>query len=314
MTDITIEGLSAGLSGEVKYKLYDQYKDGSLHLVKETDWTNNTILDQGLGYFTTDPTWYNYYVLGSDGSATNITDTQLGSPLSNGSSNQTIGGNIRVNGSSPNWETSIQRTVRFNAGQATGSVAEMGVSSQTSGGNLFCRHVISPAIDKASNQVLDVIWRLTLWPSLIVTPGANVLIGGVNYATENSFYYAQYNGSATFSQLLRNSTSSFWGTYDGAAGAINSTSPAGDAGNTSAGSASFNGAGGSGFRDMGNKWDLNYGITNAGIIKTATGATTFFQRFQTEFTAIDGPNIGGGIPKTTNDELTLNWTVGWGRH
>ena len=73
-------------------------------------------------------------------------------------------------------------TKRFIAGVATGTIREFGVSPDTGDVNVFNRTAISPAISKASDEVLDVSYRLTLWPELNDLNGT-VTIDGETYDT-----------------------------------------------------------------------------------------------------------------------------------
>ena len=307
--EIKLNTPSLGLSGEFKYKLYDQDEDGNLTLVEERDWSNNTILDYGLTSFTTPstPNWFVYVSVGSDGSATNPASSTLGSVLGF-TSTELFSSRSNGNEGTPNYEFWMVRAYRLSAGTATGTIQEMGIGSLGSGTGLFARHVVSPPIEKSLVQVLDVFYKLTCWPSLISVAGTT-LIGGVNYDTETSFYNVDAISPFTFVSYIMNTNSSSQRQYDGVAAGLTDNAPSGT---TTSGASASNSTTAAGSRDCGYKLQLDDGITTAGFVRTATSLGSFGNLFQTEFTATDGPNIGNGIPKTVADELTLNWQLTWG--
>jgi hypothetical protein len=307
--EINLKGPSTGLSGEVKYILYDQDEDGNLTLVEERDWTDNTILINGLSIFTTaaNPFWYSNVSVGASGSATNPASSTLNGTVLGSTGTDIFGSRSNGNEGNPDYEFWMVRAYRLPAGDGTGTIQEMGIGATPT--SLFARHVVSPPIDKSPVQVLDVFYKLTCWPSLVAAAGTS-LIGGVNYDTLTSFYDVDGTSPFTFVQYQLNTSASVNDVYDGDAAGLTDNTPQGDHGSSSTGG--YNSTGGSAFRNVGYKLNLDDGITDTNIVRTATSVTTLASKFQTQFDATDGPAVGTGIPKTVADELTLNWQLTWG--
>jgi hypothetical protein len=308
---IDLKAPSFGISGEFKYKLYDQDDDGNLTLVDERDWSSNTIVDYGLTSFTTpaNPTWFVYASVGADGSPTNPASSTLNGAVLGDTSAEQFGLRSNGNEGANDYEFWMVRAYRLVAGVGTGPIQEAGLGSLAGGTGLFTRHVVSPQIDKGATQVLDVFYKLTCWPSLIDVVGTS-LIGGVNYDTATSFYNVDAISPLTFVSYLLNTSSSSQRQYDGVAAGLTDNAPSGS---TTNGASAFNSTPAAGSRNCGYKLELDDGITTLGFVRTATSLGTFNNLFQTEFTAQAGePNEGEGIPKTVADELTLNWQLTWG--
>ena len=306
---IDLKGPGVGLSGEVKYMLYDQEEDGSLTLVEERDWTSNTIFNHGLIIFTTisNPSWFTSMSIGSDGGATNPANPTLGNYLAT-NFNSIAPAATAGNDGSPNYTAWAIRVHRFEAGEGTGTVQEMGIGS-AGGSNLYARHVVTPAIPKAANQILDVYYKIIFWPSLTPVLGT-ALIKGVNYDTKTSFYDVDATDGRYTQYLINNSTTD-GRQYTGVEAGITDNQPSGT---FVIGATPSNGAGGSGFRDVEYFCSVDQGVTTTGFIRTFIGRTNILHKFQTQFTATDGPSIGEGIPKDLTQQLTLNWQLTWARH
>ena len=185
----------------------------------------------------------------------------------------------------------------------------MGIGS-AGGSNLYARHVVTPAIPKAANQILDVYYKIIFWPSLTPVLGT-ALIKGVNYDTETSFYDVDAT-DGTYTQYLINNSTTDGRQYTGVQAGLTDSQPSGT---FVFGAAQFNGSGGSGFRNIGYFCSVDQGVTTTGFIRTFIGRTNILHKFQTQFTAQAGePNEGEGIPKDLSQQLTLNWQLTWTRH
>ena len=121
--------LKFGIGGEFKVKLWDQDADGNLTLAYESEWSSNTIVNNGLSLVTTTNNWWSFFILGDDGAAATEADTQLGSYL--GGSNTSQGLAQEINLGSPDYQLQGTLTKRFAAGVATGIIREMAVTPTT---------------------------------------------------------------------------------------------------------------------------------------------------------------------------------------
>lgn len=148
------------------------------------DWFPNLITNAGLDLLgTTGLTAVQTYCrVGSGNTAPTVTDTALVSPVaaSNTKQAETVG--VDRSGAFFGWR---RTTIRFAAGSATGTLAEVGVSPAASG-SLFSRALIldgggSPTtITVLSDEVLDVTYELRIYPVLTDATGT-VVIAGVTY-------------------------------------------------------------------------------------------------------------------------------------
>lgn len=213
----------------------------------------------------------------------------------------------------PNYGKSQIRTTRFNAGVGTGTVRQIGLCADSLAASLFCVHVLPVPVIKAANQVLDVLYRITVYPSLISNT-VSAVIGGVTYDCVSSFYDVGANdNTALFNEAAVLNSNAFCAAFTGPAAGLLDSLPSGTS--TYVGSASnYNYlAGRCDFTTFYNLNQANYSppdFIRTSIAKIAVGG----YRIQTEFTATDGPNIGQGIPKDYRYELSLNRRLTWGRY
>ena len=158
-----IQVSKTGISGEGRCILYNNASE--MKIIKDTGWFRNKIVDTGLDLFTTS-NWWAYTYIGDGTTAPVAGDTAMESFL--GYSNTVGNGNgVKVIQVAPNWEYSEVKSRRFNAGVGTGTISEIGMGTNIVGTSLFNRQLITPApIVKADVNVLDVLFRITIWPSL----------------------------------------------------------------------------------------------------------------------------------------------------
>jgi len=297
-----------GMSGEFRSKLWNS--DGSL--AHDTGWGRNLILDSGLLLCAANG-WGSYCLIGNSSTAPNIAQTSLQGFLA---SQGSIQSNSGTNNTSSPYEVTATRTWRFAAGVATGTIAEMGVGAVSTNTNLFCRHLVSPPFVKGATQILDVSYRITMFPPLTQAINNGVVIGGVTYDTITTGLQIGQAGvagtGAIFGPLRASTVASDWNLYDGNLGAITASNPLGSPGLAAGNNISVNTGNGSGFSDFKAPWTLNIG--NAPLkCRTAMGGVSTGWRFQTQFTATDGPDIGGPLPKDGTNEFTGWWRYSWGR-
>jgi hypothetical protein len=307
-----------GLSGEYRCILYDNEDD--MNVVEDTGWNPNLITNNGLDIYHTAASPFAGTYVGSGTNAAQITDTQLQSYIPGGQSSS-AGAGDGVFGSPPtadDWEYSNTKSRRFGVGVGTGAINEiaMGASTDDSGTNIFNRVVLGATINKAANQVLDVIFRLTLWPPAVdvVGTGATVsTIAGVSYETITRMLSADLNtGQFVFSKIsLIDSGSTSWRAYNGNLGLIDAAAPQGSSGDsgTGAGLLSEPYTPGDYFMEFAYRAGLNDWLPGTDIIRTLKGTTRHFN-FQTQFDATVG---GDPIPKDETEIMDFSWRISWDR-
>lgn len=293
-----------------------------LKIREETPWFHNLIVDSGLDHYGISETNKGIilFAVGTGTTAPNVAQTGLTSMV----------GSWRYYGSNPGYtETAgaaavppyhgwYRRSIRFNPGQATGNLSEVGVAWGTITSNfraLFARELIRDidnnptSITVLADEYLDVYYELRNYPD-VVDKNFVINLMGVNYdvlmrpcrVTSGSWggsimvpFQRIAPGDAGFSAR---------GTrvFDGSLGLITG-SPAGnslgDTENTGAQTYVV------GSYQRTNRWI--YGLTYynlAGGIKSITFATNL-GLYQAEFTP--------AIPKTAARLLTMDLTVSWDR-
>jgi len=150
------------------------------------DWFPNLITDAGLDLFGTlsgaSSTVFAFCRVGSGNTAPAFSNTALVSQVAFSSTEQAITSGVNRTGTFYGWR---RRTLRFAAGVATGTLAEVGVSA-TQTGSLFSRALIldgggaPTTITVLSDEVLDVTYELRCYPTLSDATGT-VNISGTNY-------------------------------------------------------------------------------------------------------------------------------------
>ena len=149
------------------------------------DWFPNLITNAGLDFLgTTGPTYvYTYCRVGSGNTAPAFTDTALVAQVAASNTQQDVTEGVNRTGTFYAWR---RRTVRFAAGAAAGTLAEVGVAPAATGA-LFSRALIldgggnPTTITILSDEVLDVTYELRLYPTLADATGT-VTIASVSYS------------------------------------------------------------------------------------------------------------------------------------
>jgi hypothetical protein len=310
MSIINLKGPHLGFSGE--YRAVLRNEDGSL--AHDSGWEPNLITTRGeflYSHHVAFQFWFNDCHIGDGATAPDITDTELTSWLAQSTSvvNTDPAGNS-AGGVGPNYERWVTKTYRFGAGVGDGTIREMGLGISTSTASyLFSHHLLTAPIVKGPGQTLDVSYRFTIWPSLIETEALSVLIGGVNYDCLTSFYDLTNIAASSFSEYNVATVGSSY-TYDGIKAGPEDTEPAGNQ-SSQDGVETVN-TNGTGVFNVQVFYALGSGNTATNEVRTATIRMNNAFHIQTQFTAIDGPNIGGGIPKDAEKEMTLNYQMTWG--
>lgn len=300
------------IMGEVRAVLRNP--DGSI--AQDNGWQKNLILDTGLiNMGTYDASWSNYCHVGSNNTAPATSQTALFSWLgrSDTSSITEDGGTP----TGPNYEVTGYRKYRFNAGTATGTIREAGMGVNTSNSNLTTRILISPEMVKSAVQVLDIYYRITIYPDLTTTVTNNVNVSEdgtpVYYdVTSRSGRLGQYGCSAF--GWFGHAQSTWTRVYDGAIGAITGQASGNNAGqwpnffNPTYGSITpiTDGC----YLDCTWHGGLDVGNLAAGIRSVMVRYDQNFDH-QFQFDAVATP--GRLIPKDETKEIDLTFRITWHR-
>jgi len=142
------------LSGQLNIVLKD--KAGN---VKEQREVKNLVVDSGLAFIIsrmtgTSKAVMSHMALGSGATAAAAAQTDLGSIL----------GSREALDSTTITGTNTEKVVyvaAFEAGDATGAVAEAGIFNASTSGDMLCRTVFS-VVNKAADDTLSVTWTITL--------------------------------------------------------------------------------------------------------------------------------------------------------
>ena len=142
------------LSGQLNIVLTD--KAG---IVKEQREVKNLVVDAGLAYIisrmlNTSKSVMSHMALGSGTTAAAASQTDLGTTL--GSREALTSSTITGSNSEK-----VVYVATFDAGDATGAVAEAGVFNAATSGDMLCRTVFS-VVNKQADDTLSVTWTITL--------------------------------------------------------------------------------------------------------------------------------------------------------
>lgn len=293
-----------GLRGEFKCILYNA--DGSI--AQETDWEDNLITNNGLIKFGNDyysGAWYSNVYVGTGTTPPAFTDISLEAQIGsqgNGSDEGNSGTAIP-----PDYERWGLRRWRLAAGNGTGTITEMGVGNGAS--DLFSRIVLGTPIVKAADQILDIYYKFWMYPDRTDYTG-QVVIKGVTYDWSCKAVNLDISGG-TFSEPT---ISTFYhpSVHPETATDGDDTNPvSGGAVNHPSVARSYI-ANGSGYRTVYFSITLDQWLTATKIIKYIS--ISCFFGFRLKFTAVDGGNPGGGVPKDETELLELTINVIWDRY
>lgn len=293
--------ITFGRSGAFRYVMRDLMGN----IVYETDWDSNLILDTGLDNMgNTFP--YSVCHVGDDNTAPIVTHTALLGYLDaadiSGSSSEWAG--------SPNWEYSGIYRYRFLAGDATGTIREIGLTNATEP-SLTCRSLVTPEIVKGVDNVLDCYYKVTTWPPL-GDVNSTVVLDGLTYDT--LLRSANLDNVTINDNYLKMSWSNSGGSnaqrcFDGDIG-TNLEQPSGTT-ITNPGTLSEVGyVNGNHYADLTmfsdlDKCNLDLGLRSLLLLFTGGHMQVQFNR-----------QGGGGerVPKDNTKTLLLTWRLSWARH
>lgn len=285
-------------------------------VVQDTGWFHNLITNYGLNYGF-HATWYSYIHLGSSNAAPDFTQSALINWL--GYNNPgSITGVAAVNSGSPLYYGIQTIGKRFDAGNATGTIREVGLGTNTGNYNMCVRSLVSPEVVKAADQVLDVYYRMTAYPDLSDQTGvAN--IGGIDYNYTSRISTCQEFGAFGVYKWY---TSTFGhAAYYGNIGSITETPTGlmpGEGGYMpypTIAPIQVGGGSGNAYIDWQVKWPLDRGNHASGFRSARSShqpnISSSYPGIQTQFNAVSDSS---SIPKDNTKELYLNWRLSWARH
>ena len=307
--------LKAGMSGEYRCFLYDNEQD--MNVIVDTGWHPNLIVNIGLDQYHTGNPFQRTYI-GSGSTPAVVTQVQMDTFEAESAIPGISDGVLSGNASAPDYEFSQIKSRRFAAGVGTTTIQEiaMGGSADNSGTLIFNRVVIAPIV-KGATQVLDVLFRVTLWPpviDVIGTVGTASTVDGVPYETiTRCLNLDDNNGSTVYSSINPIGGASSFKAFDGNLGSITDVNPLGNQDNGDGGAGSDTGT----YTPGDNFFDLNFDVGLDGwvlpseLIRTLRGAVRHFT-FQTQF-GEDPDATGPAIPKTASDIMDFTWRISWDR-
>lgn len=178
--------VQSGLAGWFKIEAVILDDDGN-EVSRRTcaDWFPNLITDQGLELMGTSASYFNACQVGTGNTAPNVLDTQLASYLAGTGTKQATNASVQI--SVLPYYASLFNTFRFSAGAAAGNLAEVGIGTTGTTGNLYSRALIldgggaPTTITVLPTEALDVTYEHRCYaPSADVL--GNVTISSVNYS------------------------------------------------------------------------------------------------------------------------------------
>ena len=299
-----------GHSGEIRLIL----REVDETVVYDSGWFDNLITNNGLVNMGDDASWSFRCNLGSDATAPAFTDSSLYAWMDDATMTDPV---LSLAPVAPDYEYSITKVCRFQVGEATGTIREIGFNSHVASSNtdMSIRALVSPPVVKAANQVLDVYYKVTVWPDTVDRTGT-VTIDSISY--DYIVRGANFTDTAGINPLnswtirgLYLVASSHYVT-DQEIEAIDSKPPS--VSNQYYGDTITEVGNGSGYHDQRVFWDLDSG-------NWAGGIRSFFLRSSESQSQTRGWQIRVG--KTTGDGtlfkdntmvLDLDFRVTWSRH
>jgi hypothetical protein len=227
------------------------------------------------------------------------------------------GGDVADWEGSPNYEYHKTRVHRFSAGTIDDTVREVGAGSEAiNNSNFYARHLVSPAIPVAADQVLDVAYRHTIWPPLgDVDQPAAITMDGEDY--DVLIRGSQYDRTDINDAMSTMSASGSGGSndekvYDGDIGATILDEPSGNSLTNYGGIVEDNLTYGMGdhYRDVLFDWGLNSANLAGGLRSMKIRCTGAL--IQVQFDRVSSP--GSSIPKDDTKTADLTLRQAWARH
>jgi hypothetical protein len=162
--------------------------------------------------------------------------------------------------------------------------------------------------------VLDVIFRLTIWPpvvDVIGTGGTASIVAGISYETiMRGLDVDSKTGSDTFRQVDFGSSTQYV-SYDGDLGSLTDASPQGSSGPPGLGGGLVVSSYVPGSKELVGTFNASLTQWNTATdeIRSIKGDTNHFS-FQVQYDATAG---GAKIPKDSTQIMDLSWKISWDR-
>ncbi|WP_414611846.1 hypothetical protein [Stenotrophomonas muris] len=280
------------------------------------DWFPNLITNAGLDLLGTtgsNPV-YGYCRVGSGNTAPAFSDTALVAQIAVSSTQQSDTDGVNRTGTFYGWH---RRTIRFSAGSAAGTLAEVGVSADAVGA-LFSRALIldgggnPTTITVLADEVLDVTYELRVYPTLADAIGSVVIAGTTYTWTARPLTNATYD--TRWSQYLGygiafNVTSGNFASYGPQAMAdlpAQGSMPVSPVVGTSMNPQAY--TAGTYQRSFRMDFDLNDGNVAGGIGAFFAASATF------QFAGAWAWGVSPKLPKTSAFKATFTVRMSWGRY
>mgnify|MGYP000097226180 CR=1 FL=1 len=176
----------------------------------DTGWFPNLITKNGLNEYPVAANIYNKFFVGSGSTAPNENDTSLEQLVAE---TNDFGGDVTGAQSEPPYYSYFQRTRRFQAGEAAGNLAEVGVGDAAN--NLFSRALIldengdPTTITVLADEVLDVSYEIRLYPptddllkEVTISGQLHDTITRASRVTSSSFWapFGDFDNSVSYNQ------------------------------------------------------------------------------------------------------------------
>lgn len=312
----TVPNMQHSMMGE--YRLIRYNSMGQVNY--DTGWVRNLITDYGLTAKTLDGGFASYFYIGSGTTPPQVTDTAMDSFL--GYSSLSQGSTERnTNPVAPFYEMWNQKAMRFAAGVGTGTINEVGIGSNTVGGELFARQLVVPGVPKAADEVVDVIWRITMFPDLTEKTGT-VVDDGITFdwtlrplgVTTHSDFAGTFGRIGTMIYIVGmvsdNDLVPITNSALGTVGTNNVNYDYGESGN-----GYWDSSTGSVYRVFGYRWQLNNANLVNGIKTFRIGHSGPDMYYQVRMVAQSDTGAGNpqNINKDETKELTIYHRADWAR-
>lgn len=244
--------------------------------------------------------------IGTGTTAPAASDTQLVAQVA--STSTVVGTDSLVNAGSPNYESTLARTVEFGLGAVVGNMGEIGLGWASSGATLWSRARIldgggSPTtIAVLSSEILQATYRIRVYPTLTDASGT-VDISGTSYSYVSRVANVGTVRGLSWGPLIQSATAT---AHNGALGATTGA-PAGSSTSLTATLSAY--TDGTYQRNVVVSGSIGQGNLSGGISAILTAiANSVGQVWLTQ------TSFSPAIPKNGTNQLSLPFTFAWARH
>lgn len=320
--------MTIGVAGEFRLRTFRP--DGKVH--KDTGFFRNLITNQGLNQVHGGTFNVNSCSVGTGSTTPTVSDTHLANRVATTIAVESvIQGEVGSPGD-PDFYRYIERTYRFDTGDAAGNLTEVGLTNSTAPQPVYCRALIldgfgSPTtLTVLPDEVLDVTYRLRIYPGSVSDVMTTISISGVDHDIvlrpaemdgTNNMWRPGSGTSADFNIRMGHPISAGFGggghhqAYETTTlGAIDGRPAGSPEGSTSGENSAYTTD--TFYRDFSGVWGLNAGNfaggigsiwARAGSGSASTGSACASYQF----------SLDPVIPKTNSQILTLNFRQSWAR-